>query len=148
MERLSLRPSRLLRYIGFAIGVALMVMGAVVMISMIVPGETFIPGLMGAGAAFFLIGLAYWQLYASSRIVLEEGVLSRKVYGITLWRISISQASASLGPDPGRRGAYIMNVLRVHDRVSNKLVGVFPYKQLHPDDAARLLRALRLSPKV
>jgi len=147
MERLEVRPAKGLRYVGLAVGGLFMTMGTVVMAGQFVPGETFTPGLCIVGAVFFLGGLAYWQFFASSRVIVDQGVLSRRMFGRTLWTIPLDRASLRVGMDPSDRGAYMLNVIAVHYRQGQGLVGVIPYKQMHPDDVARLFQALNLPTK-
>ena len=147
MDRLDARPTRLLRYIGFAVGGLCMVIGVLAMVGMLLPGETFIPPIFWGGIVFFLGGLAYWQLFASSHVIVDQGVVSRRMFGLRLWSVPLEKAALSVGMDPTDKGAYMLSVIRVYYRQGGGLVGVIPYKQMHPDDVARLFRALGLPPK-
>ncbi len=89
-----------------------------------------------------LVGLGFWQYLESSRVILENGVLSRRIFGISLWRIEAEKAHIRSGRDPQKQ--YSWSVLRVSDRTRRRrnFVGVIPYRQFYPADIVRLLEAL------
>ncbi len=140
VERLSLKPGRLMRYGMLVVGSPFMVFAGLAFF--VSPSDMLQPKGIASGLGMFLLGFVFWQWAESSRVVLDKGILSRKIFWITWWRIQAEKVHIREGNDP--KGEYKWSVLRISDRTRrrNNYVGAIPYRQFDPADIARLLDAL------
>jgi hypothetical protein len=130
-----------MRYGMFVVGVPFM--GFALVASILSPAEMlFKPGGLASGIGLFMLGGGFWQYAESSRVILQNGLLSRKIFWITWWRIPVEKVHVRRGSDP--QGQYKWSVLRISDRTRRRknYVGAIPYRQFLPSDIARLLEAL------